>query len=297
MDPGPASFANLMTRIAPGATCRLLPSHGEPAVIAHRKAPAHEFVNPGSAHLTVMAVPQYRLSQALFDLGDGWRDHFCADPQPVHLLPPEAPYRWSVNGSSVVVMMALPMSEVGPLLDELDVPDAMHRLWASMERGFAEPLVYETIMRTWAQAQTGEPCPRLLVRSRMACMLHALVLRGRKPDLSGSTRSGLGRAQLNAALELIDSRMAEDLSLDDLAMACGISRFHFIRRFRLSTGQTPYRYLLQRRIEAARTLLTSTQMSVSEVGVQVGFPDPGHFSRTFARLVGNSPQRYRNATR
>lgn len=293
---GCSNFTTMLDREAPGNVHYQLSPTGNSSVLAHRHAPAHEFTNPGTSHLAVMVVPHYQLTQALFDLGSGWRDHFCPEPQPVHVLPPDTAYRWTVNGRSTVVILALPMIEVRTTLEELDVCDPMEKLSLVMDRGFVEPLVYEIVMRLWAHTKADAQCPALLLQSQTTCVLHALVARGSSRRVS-SRSCGLGKAQLATAIELIEARLDEDLSLDELAASCSMSRFHFSRMFRQSTGYAPYQYVLRRRIEKARALLISTKDGIAEIGLAVGFVDAGHFSRTFARHIGLSPQRFRAAAR
>jgi AraC-like DNA-binding protein len=294
---GNSDFAAMLDRQAPGNAHYSLGDASEPIVVANRHAPAHEFINPGTPHLCVMVVPHYRLTQALFDLGTGLRDHFCPEPQPVHVLPPDSAYRWTVNGSSMTVMLALPMAEVRSVLAELEYPDPMNALWSVMDRGFVEPMAYEIVLRLWALAKANKRCPALLLQSHMTCLLHALVVRGNTQPRRVSQTAGLNSAQLSSVIEMLEARMEEDLTLEELAAACGMTRFHFSRLFRQSTGYAPYRYLVIRRIEKARGLLLATDEAVSQIGVAVGFVDPGHFSRTFTRHVGVSPQRFRASAR
>ncbi|MDN8616274.1 AraC family transcriptional regulator [Variovorax ginsengisoli] len=266
-------------------------------IVANRYAPAHEFLNPGTPDLMVMAVPQFRVTEALFNLGTGWRDHFCSEPQPLHVLPPDTPYAWRVNGKSLTVMFAFPMTDVYAILKELDAPDPMSSLWAVMDRGFIDPMVYEIIMRLWMRTKAQEPCSTLLLQSYQVAILSALTGRGGARSADSKVRTGLSTNKLNAVLDLIEARLGDDLGLPELAGLCEMSRFHFVRLFRQSTGYTPYHYLLLRRLEKARVLLISSTMPVAEVALEAGFGDAGHFSRTFARHMGTSPQRFRASVR
>ena len=297
VSPEESSFAAMLDRQAPGSVHFALAGTGEPIILAHRHAPAHEFINPGTPHLGVMVVPHYRLSQALFNLGTGWRDHFCPEPQPVHVLPPDTGYQWTVNGSSMTVTLAIPMAKVRDALDELDAPDGMRGVWSVMDRGFVEPMVYEMVMRLWTHVRAEGQCPTLLAQSHMTCVLHALATRGRGRLPAAMRAVGLSKTQLATAIDVIEARMDDDLSLDELAAACRLSRFHFSRLFRRSTGYAPYQYLVHRRIERARALLSSTKDGVAAIGAAVGFTDAGHFSRTFSRHTGLSPSRYRASRR
>jgi transcriptional regulator GlxA family with amidase domain len=97
------------------------------------------------------------------------------------------------------------------------------------------------------------------------------------------------------ARDLVDSRYDEPLDLEALARAAHVSPRHFSRSFRRTFGETPYQYLLTRRIERARHLLRTTDMQVVEVCLAVGFSSVGSFTTTFRRHVGSSPTEYRRA--
>jgi AraC-like DNA-binding protein len=97
---------------------------------------------------------------------------------------------------------------------------------------------------------------------------------------------------LRRARDLIDRSYAEDLDLDTLAATAGLSRFHFLRCFRLAYGCTPGEHLTRRRVERAQDLLRATNLTVTEVCHLVGYSSLGSFSSTFRRLVGTSPSQY-----
>lgn len=97
------------------------------------------------------------------------------------------------------------------------------------------------------------------------------------------------------ARDLVDSRYHEPLDLAALARAAHVSPRHFSRSFRRTFGETPHQYLLTRRIERARHLLRTTDQSVGEVCLAVGFTSVGSFTTTFRRHVGMTPTAYRRA--
>lgn len=90
----------------------------------------------------------------------------------------------------------------------------------------------------------------------------------------------------------IESNVGEQVRLDDLARVAGVSRFHFARRFRRRTGQSPIAYLLRARIERAKAMLFCKDTRFSEVAAFLGFSDQSHFTRTFRRVVGMSPSAF-----
>lgn len=84
------------------------------------------------------------------------------------------------------------------------------------------------------------------------------------------------------------------LDLDALARVAGVSKFHFVRTFEATYGETPIRYLVRRRIERAQDLLRGANLTVTEVCMAVGFASLGSFSSRFRALVGESPTAYRD---
>ena len=99
---------------------------------------------------------------------------------------------------------------------------------------------------------------------------------------------------LRRARDLIDRAYGEPLDLDSMAREAGYSRSHFARAFAAAYGETPRGYLTRRRIERAKTLLRTANLSVTEVCFLVGFASVGSFSARFRELAGQSPSAYRD---
>jgi transcriptional regulator GlxA family with amidase domain len=100
-------------------------------------------------------------------------------------------------------------------------------------------------------------------------------------------------AHLRRARDLMDREYARPLDVAALARAALMSTGHFSRRFRATYGETPYAYLMTRRIERAKSLLRGGELSVTEVCVAVGCTSLGSFSARFTELVGETPTAYR----
>ena len=100
-------------------------------------------------------------------------------------------------------------------------------------------------------------------------------------------------AHLRRARDLMDREYATPLDVPKMARAALMSPSHFSRQFRQAYGETPYGYLMTRRIERAMALLRRGDMSVTEVCVAVGATSLGSFSARFTELVGESPSAYR----
>jgi AraC-like DNA-binding protein len=95
------------------------------------------------------------------------------------------------------------------------------------------------------------------------------------------------------AKDLADARYAEPLEVDDLARAAGLSKAHFSREFRRTFGESPYVYLMTRRLERAAALLRSTDYSVAEICLEVGLQGVGSFTTSFKRMFEMTPTAYR----
>ncbi len=97
------------------------------------------------------------------------------------------------------------------------------------------------------------------------------------------------------AKDLIDARYREPLDVPALARAAHLSPAHFSREFKRAFGETPYQYLLTRRLERAAALLRNTDRSVIEICLDVGLTSIGSFTTSFGRMYGMSPLAYRAA--
>lgn len=112
------------------------------------------------------------------------------------------------------------------------------------------------------------------------------------PDPSKSRRlADLGR--LRRVRDRMDREFARPLDVDSLAADAHMSPGHFSRSFRAAYGESPYSYLMTRRIERAMTLLRNSDMSVSRICLEVGAASLGSFSSRFSDVVGVSPTAYR----
>lgn len=108
-------------------------------------------------------------------------------------------------------------------------------------------------------------------------------------------RGGLAAWQLRRVTELMQSDLSADVTMSDLASACGLSVSYFARAFRQSTGQPPHRWLLEQRVARARTLMSSPALPLADVALACGFADQSHFTRVFKSLVGASPGVWRRS--
>lgn len=103
--------------------------------------------------------------------------------------------------------------------------------------------------------------------------------------------------RLNRAREYIDLCYDLPLKLDEISSQACFSRYHFLRLFRQAFNKTPHQYLIERRIEKAKQLLSSPGMRVTDICFEVGFQSLGSFSSLFHKTVGHPPIAYREKIR
>ena len=94
-------------------------------------------------------------------------------------------------------------------------------------------------------------------------------------------------------VDFIEENLDRDLSLEVIATEAEISPLYLPRAFKTAVGQSPHQYVLRRRIQKAKNLLSNTDARIADIALAVGFSSQSHLSNWFLRLVGVSPASYR----
>jgi len=140
-----------------------------------------------------------------------------------------------------------------------------------------------------------EPGPLALDHLELLIAAHVMQRYGAPRRKSDKRVGGLAPWQRRRVTELIRARLEGGVRLVELAEACELSVSRFAHAFKASFGVSAHRWLLERRIERAQDLLAHSIASLADVASQCGFADQAAFSRTFRRIVGVSPGRWRRA--
>jgi AraC family transcriptional regulator len=115
--------------------------------------------------------------------------------------------------------------------------------------------------------------------------------------VSVPTVGGLPECRLRRVAQYVQDNLHRDLRLAELSGLVHMSPYHFARLFKRSTGVSPHRFLVQRRIEQARALLAAQTLPIAEIARSVGFRTPSHFATIFRRISGITPSVDRNGKR
>ncbi|CAI8809776.1 AraC family transcriptional regulator [Pseudomonas sp. IT-P12] len=110
------------------------------------------------------------------------------------------------------------------------------------------------------------------------------------------TTGGLTPWRESLAKQLILERLGETIEVSDLARACALSRSHFSRAFKSSTGLSPQEWIRQQRIDRAKQLIRNTDRSLTQISLECGFCDQAHFCHIFTRSEGINPFAWRCRT-
>jgi AraC family transcriptional regulator len=135
---------------------------------------------------------------------------------------------------------------------------------------------------------------RMYADALCGVLAHELLrLHGRKPLPRSVDRGGLAAWQRKRIAEFIEEHLADDTSLDVLADLVRLSPYHFLRSFKKSFSDPPYRYWTRQRVIRAKGLLANQHIPVAEIAFAVGFATPSAFSAAFRRITGQTPTDYR----
>ncbi|OIQ50419.1 HTH-type transcriptional activator RhaS [Pseudodesulfovibrio hydrargyri] len=163
---------------------------------------------------------------------------------------------------------------------------------------FPEPVVDDPrlVERLRAlQRAIADEADRLERESLLVQGLAEAITRHGEPGPAREVRSG-GRDAVKAVRAYLTDHLAEKVSLDELARAAGMSRYHLLRVFQAATGLPPHAYQNQLRVDLGKRLLAQG-MPVSQAALETGFTDQSHFTRVFRQYTGATPGQYRDSGR
>jgi AraC family transcriptional regulator len=219
--------------------------------------------------------------------------HYTAQPGTTFVLPQGTvdELRWlgPTHRIAVALHPSLLLSAVDETTGQNDIELIEH--WNVTDQHIMSVLL---ALRTDLDA--GSPAGRLygesLANALAVYLLSRYAVRRRVPTVP---KGGLPRYRLMRVLDYIGDNLTEDVSLSDLAELAGMSAHYFAELFKRSMSCTPHRYVLQKKIERAKSALRDPRCTVLEAAVVSGFPNPSHFARMFRRFVGVSPSQFQSA--
>jgi AraC family transcriptional regulator len=159
--------------------------------------------------------------------------------------------------------------------------------------GVARPQLEHMVRALAAEAERGGPGGGLFVDALATALAVQLVdAFGTRDAVPSKGAPRLGRVALRRVLEQVDARLGVGVPVEELARVAGLSASRFTRAFKASTGESPYQFVMHRRLEEARRALDVRDPDILNVALRFGFSDQAHFTRLFKRRFGLPPGRF-----
>jgi len=262
----------------------------------------HRLLNPGFLRpvtCTCTTVSVALGGRALARWGDGAFRPVAVRPgistlQPVGLEETEVEITAPVESLLIFLAPSLTASSV---LADYDIDPA--RVELVRTAGISDPLLNEvaTVLRDMS-SRPPEPTDELFAEGASAMLAAHLVARYSNICLRPAIRLPcLPDHKLKRVIDLIESRFAEAISLNELAAETCLSPFHFARLFQKATGVPPHRYITERRVQYAKAKLAEGRLSLVEIALEAGFGSQGNLNRIFRKHTGLTPGQFRTLRR
>lgn len=161
--------------------------------------------------------------------------------------------------------------------------------------GVSDPLVQQIGLALKADVEAKHSAGRMFGESLATGLAIHLLKQYSvwRPQLVPDSKGCLSEHQLQKVFKYIQVHLEQDVALSDIAGVLNLSQYHFCRLFKQSTGLAPHQYLTQCRIDRAKQLLRTTQLTITEVAFAVGFNNHSSFTRLFRQYIGMTPKEFR----
>jgi AraC family transcriptional regulator len=174
-------------------------------------------------------------------------------------------------------------------------PDQMRAIERSLVSmlGTSDDRLTTLLQALREEVREGCPSGRLYAESMSLALLAYLAGTYATPRLADDRAATLSPAQKRGIVDYVRANLASDIAVTELAALVHMSPSHFSRVFKVSFGLSPYRYVMQQRIVAAKDLLAGTALSASQVATSFGFSSQSHFVKVFRQFTGVTPKQFR----
>jgi AraC family transcriptional regulator len=208
------------------------------------------------------------------------------------LVPMRAASQWDLQGRPEVLTLYLRQTMVDRLAEEVFGRDPKH-VELHPRLGVTDPLL-EQLALALLRAMRDREMGAGLYADHLAQAMAVQVLRGHCSGVGAHVpTTAMSVSKFGRVLDYIDAAIDGELTLDAMAEVAGMNPFYFARAFRRRFGETPHRFVLRRRIDHAKRLLSETETPLVEIALNCGFASQSHFASVFHRHVGVTPSRFR----
>ncbi|WP_339951441.1 AraC family transcriptional regulator [uncultured Albimonas sp.] len=289
----PASFAQFHSQGRHASYVRSMRSPGGILDLLEVQRPAGDMSRPAVPDIVLM-VDLSGCSRVKGDLGGG-RFDLATRRGTLALAAPDFATTVINEDSHRLRSLAFPLAQWQSALDEAAEGRFSFETSCIYGRVFDSAALRSAFRNLWSLCEDEGAPSRLLARAAGCEIFAELCRMGGAPF--APAKGGLAPWAERRCLELMQARLSEDIGLDELAAEAQLSSFHFARMFKKSIGVPPRVHLTRLRIERACELLERTDLSVTEIALEVGYSSNQVLARVFQRLRQMSPTDYRRAVR
>lgn len=281
-----------MTRVLKMKPVRVVSDASSGSIAHWRHDPVHDVVGPMTDHV-VMTFPA---GSQRFERRTGKSvDNGTARPGVISIISAGSSSRWDIPQPLNVVQLYLPQTTLERVASEANVVGPRDLL----DRSAHPDLITSRLLMSAADSLDGSAALDMLFRHQLTDLLATRLLSAHAgaPVKLLPVIGGLSPAALLRSIERLRSDSDSDVSLAALASDVGLSRFHFCRAFKESTGLSPHAWLRQHRLEQAMNMLRDTDTSVVSVAAALGYASQTAFAAAFRKLTGETPSDWRRRVR
>ena len=277
-----------MTRVLKTMPVRIVSNSGSGTIAHWRHDPVHDIVEPMADHV-IMTFPTgsqrfERRTGKSIEVG-------TARAGVVSIISAGSSSRWDIHLPLNVVQLYLPQQTLERVASEANTSGSSNLLDRSAH---PDPITARLLMSA-AEVLDGSAALDALFRQQLTDLLATRLLSAHagSPVMVRPVIGGLSPAALRRSIERLRSDSDTDVSLGALAADAGLSRFHFCRAFKESTGLSPHAWLRQHRLEQAMNMLRDAEMSVVSIAAELGYASQTAFAAAFRKLTGETPSDWR----
>jgi AraC family transcriptional regulator len=214
----------------------------------------------------------------------------------IYIIPADTPITWEIKGNDTFLRMNVALTLLQRVAEEMGHDSGRIEI---RNRFQVRDTQLENI--AWAlkeEMECGFPCGQLYFDSlAVAVAARLLCYHSSQSRETIRPHKRLTDRRLRRVFDYIEDHLAENIALDDLATVVNLSVSHFTVLFREATGLSPHQYVIRRRIERARSLLGTGELTIREIASETGFAHQSHLARHMQRVLGVSPKTLREMLR
>lgn len=224
--------------------------------------------------------------------GAGRAQAWTVRPRQFFMIPGHETTEWHRHGSSDMLMLYL-RRELIEAVARTSLSAATWQLNLDVQAGTVDPLMEQLALSMLGTLQSPEDGSSALYVDGLVHVMAMHLLRRHGGGSKPRPDTAIDTPALRRIPDLIEANLSADLNIAMLAREAGLTPQTFSRSFAKTAGTTVHQYVLRRRVERARHLLSSTDLPIVEIALQTGFASQSHLSTAFKRLTGVTPGHYR----